>query len=460
MIKMDGHSLSVFTNRSVTAPYTPRIKTKKTFRASSLSVCSPEVRTNLSGDCTDVEQLLQSNIALREEVQQCREEYQDTIATMQALHAAHTGLCSAVPDRAVATEHPLVTDSTCDRKVPLNTHSSMNDSQDVDNGMCGFVVTTVQQPCSNAVTSTALGDMKDPFASPGMELIEQMWENFSVDSYTAHSGRGWRPSITVPQPFSMTLRESQEPRKKSRSMIMAEKERAEMAARVEAEMKRQFRATPVPATTFLPLYTLVCAKNAKSRPRSSSYQRPVGRAETRPYSADCTERSSMFKARPIPKGILSCEMTERIKCEEEYRKIRIKVRAQNLAASSQLPFTTHSRSRQHSAPSHINLKQEKLYQRLGEKVKNTRTNHTKETTQGAVNKSTPLSDMKKYSPPWSLSSTLHRREHSEVKSPCTYRGVMVEEVSMAPRTFYLSPYPAPITRSVKLQRNATRKRLK
>lgn len=328
---MDGHALSVFTNRSVTAPLSPQIK--KSLDKSNVCIRSPEVPPALP--CSEVELLLQGNIELHKAVQLCREEYQSTLGTMQALRAARTSLCSSVCDEE---------DITC--------KSSKRDFQDIESIARGNFATS--DPFCDTGTSC---DTNDPFSSPGMELVERMWENFSVDSYAAELQLDWvRPTITIPEPFAMTLRE---PRRKSRSMLIAEKERMEKAAQMEAEMKKQFRSTPVPASTFLPLYTLMRAKDTKRRQKFSTHTeanlRSPGYAGTdrrRPYSAGCTERL-MFKAKPIPKAILDCDVTERMKCEEEYRKVRMKVRAQGLLASSHLPFTSH-----YSAPSQIDLRRQ------------------------------------------------------------------------------------------------------
>lgn len=66
----------------------------------------------------------------------------------------------------------------------------------------------------------------------------------------------WASSITVPQPFRMTLREA---RKKAQwlaspASFEQEKLQAQRQAQEEAECHRKFRAQPVPAHVYLPLY--------------------------------------------------------------------------------------------------------------------------------------------------------------------------------------------------------------
>lgn len=351
---MDGHALSVFTNRSVTAPLSAK-------RSCLKEHLEPSAITS-----SEVEHLLQTNIELQQEVQQCLEEYQSTLVNMQALRAARTDLCSVVHDH----DHTgLVATTGCTSPRPSSECDSVKEGR-----ICSSFANTERFPRKEGASlavfceaDTACGT-KDPFASPGMELIEQMWENFSVGSYKPDCQLDRvRPNITIPQPFAMTQRESREPRRKSRSMIIAEKERAEKAAQVEAEMKKQFRATPVPAHTFLPLYTLVRAKDETRRQVSSrradinhmSLRHDETDKGRRPYSADCTHRM-MFKAKPVPKTILDYDVTEQMKCEEEYRKVRIKVRAQNLLATSHLPFSTRSRLKQRTSPSQITLQGERI----------------------------------------------------------------------------------------------------
>lgn len=66
----------------------------------------------------------------------------------------------------------------------------------------------------------------------------------------------WASSITVPQPFRMTLREARKKAQWLASAASFEQERlqAQKQGQEEAECHRQFRAQPVPAHVYLPLY--------------------------------------------------------------------------------------------------------------------------------------------------------------------------------------------------------------
>lgn len=223
----------------------------------------------------------------------------------------------------------------------------------------------------------------DSIASPGMMAIESMWDDFSVEDYTPHSFRDdvekerkeprkkeWKPTITVPKPFSMTIRESNSPKRKSRSMLQAERERLEKEVMEEAELKKQFRATPLPASTFLPLYELINAKNEHRREEVKMMSKEVLKATEKPFNfvkrenekklmkdeelrrsqilEKIKQREAMFRANPVPKHLFDPDVEERLKEREDYREIRIKLRAQELLASSKLPGNMQMKSREYS----------------------------------------------------------------------------------------------------------------
>ena len=224
----------------------------------------------------------------------------------------------------------------------------------------------------------------DPFASPGMLAVERMWSDFSIEdyapcgSYSEEQEKGgkqqnkkeWTPKITVPKPFSMTVRDSQSPKRKSRSMIQAEQERLEREALEEAELKKQFRATPLPASTYLPLYELINAKNEQRREEVKTLSKQILKASERPFSFTKRDnerklmreeemrrslelektklKEATFRAKPVPKHIFDPDVAERLKELEDYREIRIRLRAQELLARSKLPGNMQLKGREYS----------------------------------------------------------------------------------------------------------------
>lgn len=233
---------------------------------------------------------------------------------------------------------------------------------------------------SDSGTKASRANEGDPFASPGMLAVEQMWSDFSVEDYAPSesfrekerkSGRKeWTPKITVPQPFSMSVRESNSPKRMSRSMIQAEQERLEREALEEAELRKWFRATPLPASTYLPLYELINAKNKQRREEVKMMSKEILKSTERPFSfmkrenekrlvkeeemrrslllEKLKQKESMFHANPVPKHVFDPDVDERLKEQEEYREIRIKLRAQELLASSKLPGNMQVKGREYS----------------------------------------------------------------------------------------------------------------
>ncbi|NWR96750.1 F161B protein, partial [Motacilla alba] len=96
----------------------------------------------------------------------------------------------------------------------------------------------------------------------------------------------WIPSITIPQPFKMTLREA---RKKSELMksymfLELDKQRDKRQSQDEAECQKQFRAQPVPAHVFLPLYQEIMEQNEIRRQAATQKRKELLLSTQRPFS--------------------------------------------------------------------------------------------------------------------------------------------------------------------------------
>lgn len=214
------------------------------------------------------------------------------------------------------------------------------------------------------------------------DLIDHMWDDFSVNQYapsatwtmveaTQDKSVVRSPCITIPRPFSMTLREEGKEKKKSRSLEMAEKERLEKEAKEEAELQRQFKAKPVPPTTYLPLFEMINACNEERRRQVKANSKKILKSSERPFSFIAREdmkrklaeeqntqrklyeeqqmrEERHFQARPVPNYVFDPTVNEKIIEEEEYRKIRIKVRALELLASSHLPSSMQVKGRNYT----------------------------------------------------------------------------------------------------------------
>lgn len=171
---------------------------------------------------------------------------------------------------------------------------------------------------------------------------------------------GWRPQVTVPKPFQMTIRETEIKRKGIRSRAEIERENEELRREVEelTECQRKFRATAVPAHVRLPLYEGLREQNEERRRqlRAAEQQRLV--ATQRPFSFLEREhvkkkqkelqmllsskeqeehRKRPFRAKPVPRAIKEAALGERQKEEQLYREIKKEMRATEMLLSATEP---------------------------------------------------------------------------------------------------------------------------
>lgn len=129
----------------------------------------------------------------------------------------------------------------------------------------------------------------------------------------------WMPRLTVPEPFSMTLREKYKSDKKHEKLLKEMQEEREK--RIEAELKetrRKFKANPVPAHVMLPLYEKKLVdeelRKHKIKRMSKEYMEKVSkpfnltetgkksslRQRRHSYSGDTEEKKTEFYAQPLP----------------------------------------------------------------------------------------------------------------------------------------------------------------
>ncbi|KFQ40777.1 Protein FAM161A, partial [Mesitornis unicolor] len=206
------------------------------------------------------------------------------------------------------------------------------------------------------------------------EQTEKMWDGFSVEDYISRSKHSlptspafrmiwkkqkvWSPKVTVPKPFQMTIREARkkEQNVKSKSQIEMENNLLKKQLEEEAECQKKFRANPVPAAVFLPLYREIVQRNEerrrsvreRSKLKLLASQKPfkfierekqrneIRKMQLRDLSAP-EKKTKAFKAKPVPKCVYSPAVNDKLKEEELYREIRIRMRAEELLRNSSLP---------------------------------------------------------------------------------------------------------------------------
>ncbi|KAM4041748.1 protein FAM161A isoform 2-T2 [Anomaloglossus baeobatrachus] len=208
------------------------------------------------------------------------------------------------------------------------------------------------------------------------EKIGQMWNGFTVEDYIKktdfgkkqskqkakkHRCKEWSHKVTIPQPFDMTIRESKkkEMNVKSKSEIEMENNLLKKRLEEEAECQKKFRANPVPASVYLPLYHEIVERNEERRNFVKERSKEILQASQKPFLftereelkkqekkmqlndlQDSVHTVKLFKAKPVPKSVYGTSANERLKEEELYRQIRIKMRSQELLHSASYPTST------------------------------------------------------------------------------------------------------------------------
>ncbi|KAH3852892.1 protein FAM161B-like [Dreissena polymorpha] len=214
--------------------------------------------------------------------------------------------------------------------------------------------------------------------------IDDMWRNFSIDDYAPRRSlerpssatitrkekkakqETWRHRLTIPKPFTMTMREESKDRKKSKNLIEFERQMQEKQMKEEEELRKKFKATPVPAHVYLPLYDELQEKSEEKRRQVKQQSLELLKSQEKPFSfikreedrkqhqtldRGCNEKVApetpkpSFKARPVPKKVFDSTVDDKLMEEEEYRKIRIKMRAEQLLHTASLPPNMSARER-------------------------------------------------------------------------------------------------------------------
>lgn len=158
----------------------------------------------------------------------------------------------------------------------------------------------------------------------------------------------WRHRVTVPEPFQMTLREAERRRRGVKTRSEMELENAELRRQLEdlSECQKKFRASPVPAHVYLPLYE-EHRRNARGREQQPprTVQKPFNFLERErlkqeqkrhPQPSD-QDKVKPFKAKPVPRSVYAAASGEQMKEEQLYRSIKIQMRAQELLLSAAMP---------------------------------------------------------------------------------------------------------------------------
>ena len=222
--------------------------------------------------------------------------------------------------------------------------------------------------------------------SSALSLIEDMWDTFSINDYAPRNSKirprsnslsrlsqtssgkrfqdrptsatDWKHRITIPKPFNLTKSENKEVTK-SKALQEYELQQLTYAREEEEECQKQFKATPVPAHIYIPLFDeIMQQKESKKQERlkksielSQSMEKPFAfmkRENERKNSPSLSAstkfgkkldqgKKKSFKAKPYPAHLFHGSTEDKLLEEEEYRKIRMQIRAEEMMRKSKLP---------------------------------------------------------------------------------------------------------------------------
>lgn len=223
--------------------------------------------------------------------------------------------------------------------------------------------------------------------------IHNMWENFSVDDYaprrsarqrsnslsrlsTERRSRSadretprdeWTPKITIPKPFQMMLREANKAPKKTKAMVELDEKRHNQHKKEEAECQKKFKARPIPAHVYLPLYDEIMEEQERKRRHTKQKCAEMIKSSVKPFKFSLREEekrkihhekhanmwndsqpTTSFRANPYPAHLFENGLEDRVKEDEEYRRIRIQMRAEELLHASSLPPNMKARGEEYT----------------------------------------------------------------------------------------------------------------
>ena len=239
---------------------------------------------------------------------------------------------------------------------------------------------TINSTSKLSEDGTGLYQEMYPRRSSALDVVEDMWEGFSVYDYPPESSppreriqkkKEWTPQITIPKPFGMTVREAKKKAKITRSQAILQEDLKKKQEKEEAELHKKFRAQPVPATTFLPLYDEITRQNELRRYQVRELSKAILKSTEKPFKfvkreeekkqlrrtkslsniADLEnkmEEKKKFKANPFPDHLFDLTLADKVAEKEEYRTIKMRMRAQEMLAVSRLPPNMEARGEEYT----------------------------------------------------------------------------------------------------------------
>ncbi|XP_045740879.1 protein FAM161A isoform X5 [Mirounga angustirostris] len=340
------------------------------------NISEVDEQTHISNeDFVDFSDIYHSNEEYFRKLEELKAAHLDTMAKLEKMYQNKLNLKEVQPV-IIREEASSVSSRSESEKNFYHPISLMTSFSEPDLGQCSSLIMSSSE--DELPNSEKEYPEKKRMMSYAKELINNMWTNFSVEDYiqckdanfpavekTKKKPREWVPKITVPEPFQMMIREQ---RKKEENM--KSKSNIEMVRQLlkeqeeESECKKKFRANPVPAFVFLPLYHDIVKQNEERRRRLKEKTKAALLASQKPFKFIAREeqkqairekqlrdlykskkKTNRFKARPIPRSTYGSTSNEKLKEEELSRDLMTQLRAQELLQnSSPLPSRSGPRS--------------------------------------------------------------------------------------------------------------------
>ncbi|XP_034857358.1 protein FAM161A isoform X3 [Mirounga leonina] len=340
------------------------------------NISEVDEQTHISNeDFVDFSDIYHSNEEYFRKLEELKTAHLDTMAKLEKMYQNKLNLKEVQPV-IIREEASSVSSRSESEKNFYHPISLMTSFSEPDLGQCSSLIMSSSE--DELPNSEKEYPEKKRMMSYAKELINNMWTNFSVEDYiqckdanfpavekTKKKPREWVPKITVPEPFQMMIREQ---RKKEENM--KSKSNIEMVRQLlkeqeeESECKKKFRANPVPAFVFLPLYHDIVKQNEERRRRLKEKTKAALLASQKPFKFIAREeqkqairekqlrdlykskkKTNQFKARPIPRSTYGSTSNEKLKEEELSRDLMTQLRAQELLQnSSPLPSRSGPRS--------------------------------------------------------------------------------------------------------------------
>nr|XP_025724497.1 protein FAM161A-like isoform X2 [Callorhinus ursinus] len=325
-------------------------------------------------DFVELSDIYHSNEEYFRKLEELKAAHLETMSKLEKMYQNKLNLKEVQP--VIIREEASSVSSRSESEKNYHPISLMTSFSEPDLGQCSSLIMSSSE--DELPNSEKEYPEKKRMMSYAKELINNMWTNFSVEDYiqckdadfpavekTKKKRREWVPKITVPEPFQMMIREQ---RKKEENM--KSKSDIEMVRQLlkeqeeESECKKKFRANPVPAFVFLPLYHDIVKQNEEHRRCLKEKTKAALLASQKPFKFIAREeqkrairekqlrdlckskkKTNRFKARPVPRSTYGSTSNEKLKEEELSRDIMTQLRAQELLQnSSPLPSRSGHRS--------------------------------------------------------------------------------------------------------------------